>query len=85
MQSAEWDKSRKKFKQKNGHHYDLVASLVYLVRNANIEINPYPDSYGKHSDKSKYFMKGKSTTPEQDEFTEAIKNWFVVKPTRRGR
>lgn len=83
IQSAEWDKSRKKFKRKNGHHYDLVASLIYLVRNANIEVNPYPDGHGRPSDRSKYFLDGHSQKKVDDEFTKSIKDWFSIESIKR--
>lgn len=46
LKSATWDKSRKDFKRSpdNGH-YDAVDSLIYLVRNIDMQTSPYPPGY----------------------------------------
>lgn len=53
IQTAKWDKTRKKFVKNKGNkskgikanHSDLLDALVYLVRNYQPEKNPYPDGY----------------------------------------
>lgn len=46
LKSATWDKSRKSYKRSpdNGH-YDAVDALAYLVRNVDMNRNPYPKGY----------------------------------------
>ena len=47
LQSATWDSSRKRFSRSAGHgHYDLIAALIYLVRNVRRQRNPYPANLG---------------------------------------
>jgi len=47
LKSAIWDSSRKKFARTNeGGHYDLIAALIYMVRNVKRHRNPYPANLG---------------------------------------
>lgn len=47
LQSAIWDSSRKKFARSNDQgHYDLIAALIYMVRNIKRSKNPYPANLG---------------------------------------
>lgn len=44
MKTAVWNEQRTDWiKTKNDGHFDLLAALVYWVRNVNIYDNPYPD------------------------------------------
>lgn len=47
MKGATWNKDKKDFiRNKIGkHHYDLVAALLYLIRNIDETRNPYPRGY----------------------------------------
>jgi terminase large subunit-like protein len=55
LKTVAWDKQRKDFKKHpDGHHYDGVAALMYLVRNIDENKNPYPAGY-------KYAKLGKSS------------------------
>ena len=47
MKGATWNKDKKDFiRNKIGkHHYDLVAALLYLIRNIEETRNPYPRGY----------------------------------------
>lgn len=46
LTSATWDKAHKEFKRHlDGHHYDAVDALSYMVRNIAKERNPYPPGY----------------------------------------
>lgn len=45
--SATWDASRKKFIRTADHgHFDLVAALIYMIRNIKRHKNPYPPGLG---------------------------------------
>ena len=88
IQSAQWNSTRKSFVRRNGHHYDLVAALIYLVRNCNLEVSPFPVDYklhkmGYHPDthfKSPHYDSG--ITNINKEFVEHLKNSFTIKKRR---
>jgi len=45
--SATWDSTRKKFtRSPTQGHYDLIAALIYMVRNIRRAKNPYPPGLG---------------------------------------
>lgn len=45
--SATWKKDRSEFERVDDFgHFDLVAALIYLVRNIDRSHNPFPDTYG---------------------------------------
>lgn len=79
IQSATWVNSKKKdFARRNGHHYDLVASLIYLIRNANLQINPFPVDYSTRGLKrDDYLILNKKSPLSAD--LEALKKMFTIK------
>jgi hypothetical protein len=83
IQSATWANAKKReFSRRNGHHYDLVAALIYLVRNANLTVSPYPVNYdvmGK--DPNSYFKREKSGRISED--AKVLKNMFTIKKRRK--
>lgn len=51
LKSAIWDSSRKKFKRSaDAGHYDLIAALIYMVRNVKRYKNPFPPGLGLEID-----------------------------------
>lgn len=44
LRAAIWNTSRKAFERTSEGHFDLVASLIYMVRMAPVSENPYPAS-----------------------------------------
>lgn len=69
--AAAWHKKGKEFERsENFGHYDLVASLVYLVRNVIPNINRVPYGYGRQPDK---FYKDDYKLSKQDD---ALVNMF---------
>jgi hypothetical protein len=51
-----WDNQRKDFKRSaDGAHYDAIAALMYLMRNINKNVNPFPRDYH-------FYQKKKSST-----------------------
>lgn len=84
IQSATWANAKKReFSRRNGHHYDLVAALIYLVRNANLEVSPYPVNFDTmHKQPNSYFMK-KSSNKKTSGDAEVLKNIFTIKKKRR--
>lgn len=45
LRLATWDKNKKDYIRKNGHHFDFADSLIYMVRNLNMSHNPFPKGY----------------------------------------
>jgi hypothetical protein len=81
--SAKWDKNKTKFTRAHGHHYDLVAALVYLVRNCNIEVNPFPKNYKFSKNRDKWFISPKSKEKENTKFEQFIKDTFIIKNRKK--
>jgi hypothetical protein len=56
LSSAQWDKNKTGFQRVKSqgefraHHADLVDALLYLVRNIDLQSNPYPDGYFERND-----------------------------------
>lgn len=47
LKSAIWNKNRKGFaRSADAGHYDLIAALIYMVRNIKIQKNPFPANLG---------------------------------------
>lgn len=50
LESAIWNKAKKSFERsEEAGHYDLLDSLIYLVRNVQWTKNPYPSNWGRGS------------------------------------
>ena len=85
IQSAQWNSTRKSFVRRNGHHYDLVAALIYLVRNCQLEVSPYPvDFHLRKYNKEDSFI-GKNNlngNKPVDDFTKHLKNCFTIRKIR---
>lgn len=83
IQSATWGNAKKRdFSRRNGHHYDLVAALIYLVRNANLEVSPYPVNYDvMNKNPNSYFKRTNKKTVSKE--SEVLKNIFTIKKKRR--
>lgn len=46
LKNATWDKTRKDFKRSSDNgHFDAVMALVYMVRNIDMQSNPYPSGF----------------------------------------
>ena len=80
----------KKTKDENGteyeHHYDLIAALIYLVRNCNMALSPYPIDYelikrGYHRDT--HFKSPRLQQKETSEFAKHLADVFTIKKRRR--
>lgn len=51
LKSAIWNKNRKGFaRSADSGHYDLVAALIYMVRNVKVQKNPFPANLGLNID-----------------------------------
>ncbi len=84
LKGATWDKTRKDFKRhSDGHHYDGVAALMYLVRNLDESRNPYPQGYkfqklGKRDD---VWVNPKYEKQHNNEAFNQIRKMFETKST----
>lgn len=59
LKHANWDKTRKDFRRSEAYgHYDGIMALAYLIRNIDMNKNPYPRGY-KYAGLSRddYFIK----------------------------
>jgi Terminase large subunit, T4likevirus-type, N-terminal len=79
LKGAIWNSARTSFaRSPDKGHYDGVSSLIYLCRNVNFNLNPYPtDSYNPNN----FYMEG-SNKPA-NEFEKMIQNTFTPKFRRR--
>lgn len=51
LKTATWAKNKKTFERsETAGHYDLVAALIYLVRNVQYQKNPYPFDFSRPFD-----------------------------------
>lgn len=91
LQSCTWVNSeKKKFSHKTvkegdneyTHHYDLIAALIYLVRNSNMEVSPYPIDYElmkMNYHKDTHFLSPKRESKQESNLEKFLKNSFRIK------
>ena len=85
IQSATWSNAKKKeFSRRNGHHYDLVAALIYLVRNAQLEFseNPYPANYDTQNLAPGSFIK-RNKKQKSSGNADILREVFTIRKKRR--
>jgi hypothetical protein len=85
LRNATWNKSRKSFdRSPDAGHYDAVDALKYLIRNVQLNKNPYPASYGLDTG-SNWFdpNAGKATTQLQRDFQKVFTIRSSLKAVRR--
>lgn len=86
IQSAQWNSSRKSFVRRNGHHYDLVAALIYLVRNCQLEVSPFPIDYHLKKFNKEISHVGRNNiygkTDDNDVFRDHLKKCFGIRKVR---
>lgn len=82
MKGAQWNKDKKDFIRNKieKHHYDLVAALLYLIRNIDETRNPYPRGYkyAKLGNPNDVHF-GRQSNNEIPEKFQHFKNMFTVK------
>jgi len=75
LKSTRWSRSKKEFLRSKGnlrenlkaHHGDAIDALIYLVRNMDIQSNPYPSNYGAESKENLFFPRNiKESNPQAD-------------------
>ena len=72
-----WDKNRKEFaRSKSYGHFDMLAALVYLVRNLNQNSNPIPAVHGHEQHRS---WMGHTDTRQLSNNAKTIGNLFKIK------
>lgn len=83
LQLATWEKSRKDYKRSaDSGHYDFIDSLVYMVRNLDMQRNPFPKGF-HHSllgSPGNVFKGGLSQNNSNKSF-DKLENMFKVKTT----
>ena len=81
LEAGIWDNARKQFDRMGEFgHFDMLATLVYLVRNIDEYTNPVPDFYQKTEDK--FYLPETSRQPRSDS-AKTLNNVFGVK--RKGQ
>lgn len=74
LANASWNKARKDFaRSSDGAHYDLLAALMYLVRNIHEHRNPYPPGYGIGKADEIFQWQTKTLTPQQEAWANMFK------------
>lgn len=75
LKSTRWNRNKKEFQRSKGnirenlmpHHGDAVDALIYLVRNVDTSLNPYPTGYFEESNENMFYPnKTNIQTPEQE-------------------
>lgn len=73
FKAAIWTEKRDKFAESDVHgHYDLVASLMYMVRNVPESINPIPETYQVDFSNQIFISKRKSVSDNASNFSRAL-------------
>lgn len=83
LQLATWEKSRKDYKRSaDSGHYDFIDALVYMVRNLDMQRNPFPKGF-HHSllGSPGNVFKGHMGQNSQNKSYEKLENQFKVKST----
>lgn len=88
LRGAQWDKNRSKgYKRNNteGHHYDAVDALLYLVRNLAKHRNPYPAGYrySQMGRRSELFINPDKQNQDIENQYKQIKDMFTRKSSFR--
>jgi len=87
LKMGTWDKQRKDFlRTKEFGHFDAIMALVYLVRNVNMDHNPFPPGYrfhklGKTSDV--FFNPNSSKNRDESDFAKKFAKQFEIKSSFR--
>lgn len=69
LESATWNKQKTTYDRSSDNgHYDAVDALNYLVRNIQLNKNPYPNHYGRGSQENLYKQKKDEQYPQANQF-----------------
>lgn len=79
LRNGMWTKARTTYERADGHHYDAIDALKYLIRNVNFYKNPYPANYDMGSSDD---MFTRTKTHEERNLEKNIKNIFSPKKRR---
>jgi hypothetical protein len=75
LRFAQWDRARSKFKRSiDGHHYDALDALIYMVRNVTWGKNPYPRGYRAVSGPDSFYKPNYQDKSRYDDLAAAILN-----------
>lgn len=75
LKSTRWNRNKKEFQRSKGnirdglkpHHGDAVDALIYLVRNVDTNVNPYPFGFFDEQNQNMFYSnKGKENTQEAE-------------------
>jgi len=76
LKSTRWGKKGKEFQRSKGnprqnlkpHHGDAVDALIYLVRNVDMTLNPYPSGYFEQNSESMFYPNKRYENSKEREF-----------------
>lgn len=69
LESAVWNKSKTSMERSSDFgHYDFLDALKYLVRNVQLQKNPYPNSWGLGNVSNLHIPKRQDTHPQENAF-----------------
>lgn len=78
IEGATWNKARTKFmRSADKGHFDLLAALIYLCRNINLNKNPFPAGFLPNAT-GVHFVDNTANKPTNN-FEKAMVNAFTVK------
>lgn len=76
LKEANWNNTKTSFnKSSDGGHFDCLAALIYLVRNVDMHLNPFPAGYGIPTGPN-YFQRNKQVSSQ---YAWAIKQILNIK------
>jgi len=89
LKMGTWDKQKRDFlRTKEFGHFDAIMALVYLVRNVNMDHNPFPKGYrfnkiGKPADL--FYSENYEKNEEHSAFATKLAKQFVIKSSFKVR
>ncbi len=73
LESAIWNKNKSSMDRSvEGGHFDAVDSLKYLVRNVQLNKNPYPASYGAANTESSFSWNTQKVYPQHQQMSQIL-------------
>ncbi len=84
LKLATWSPNKKDFIRVNGHHFDAIDAIVYLVRNITESHNPFPAGYQYRNMGSNIHVR-ESFNPELEGFKRTLSQQFKPKTTLRKK
>lgn len=73
LEAGVWNKNKTSFERSGeGGHFDAIDSLKYLIRNVDLNKNPYPAGYGISNLQDRWSYKNPNTHPQYSQFSKIM-------------